>query len=74
MAVDTATKRASVLGFTLAARLVLPIPDGTIGQADRQHVAYSYAGLTAQAALLGEPDEVILIRADDRTILVPNEG
>lgn len=46
MAVDTAAKRASALNaFSLG--LVLPIPDGTIDQADRQHVAGLYGGLLA---------------------------
>lgn len=46
--VDTRNKRASALGFALAALVVLPAPDATVDQADRQHVAFSYAGLSAQ--------------------------
>lgn len=46
MAVDSRDKRASVLGFGLAALLVLPEP-GTIDQPDRQHLAYSYRGIEA---------------------------
>lgn len=44
---NTPNKRASAIGIGLAIRLVLPIPDGAIGPADRQHVAYSYAGIQA---------------------------
>lgn len=47
MAVDTRDKRASVLGLALASLLVLPEP-GTLDQPDRQHVAYSYRGITAE--------------------------
>ena len=47
MAVDTRSKRASVLGIGLAAALTLPLVDGTVAQADRQHVAFAYAGLIA---------------------------
>jgi hypothetical protein len=44
---NTANKRASAIGIGLALRLVLPIPDATIDAADRQQVAYSYAGIQA---------------------------
>ncbi len=47
MAVDTRSKRASVLGIGLAAALTLPLSDGTVGQPDRQHVALCYPGITA---------------------------
>jgi hypothetical protein len=46
---NTRNKRASALGIGLAALVVLPAPDATIAQADRQQVAYSYAGISAQA-------------------------
>lgn len=42
MAVDTAAKRASILGLGLVAALVLPPPDGAISDGDRQHVAFTY--------------------------------
>jgi hypothetical protein len=44
MAVDTRDKRFSMLGFANPFRLVLPNPDGTIDQADRQQFAYLYRG------------------------------
>jgi hypothetical protein len=47
MAVDTRQKRASAIGLGLAALLVLPAPDGTIDQADRQQAASAYAGILA---------------------------
>ena len=50
MAVDTRNKRASVLGIALAIGFPFPNPDGTIDQADRQHIAYCYPGISA-----GEP-------------------
>ena len=49
MAVDTRNKRASVLGFVFPLTLILPAPDAAIVQADRQHVAYSYSGISAEA-------------------------
>ena len=45
MAVDTAAKRASALGFALFG-IVLPVPDGTITQGDRQHLAGYYSGIS----------------------------
>lgn len=49
MALDSRNRRASALGIGLAALVVLPAPDGTITQADRQHVAFCYAGIEAGA-------------------------
>jgi hypothetical protein len=46
---DTRNKRASALGFALAALVILPAPDGAIAQADRQQVSFSYAGISAGA-------------------------
>lgn len=70
--IDTRDKRASVLGFGLAALLVLPEP-GTIDQPDRQHVAYSYRGIQAASPTPPSTVEptVIAIEADDRIIAVP---
>lgn len=45
MAIDTRNKRASVLGWGLAALVALPLPDGAIGAADRAHVRGLYAGI-----------------------------
>lgn len=55
---NTANKRASAIGIGLALRLVLPIPDGTIQFGDRQQVAYSYAGIHANAPILA-PSEIV---------------
>jgi len=49
MAIDTAAKRASALSFFQLGCL-LPIPDGTIGQGDRQHLAGFYSGILAGIA------------------------
>jgi hypothetical protein len=48
---DTATKRGSVLGTLRRYVPVLPFPDGTIAQADRQFVAGTYAGILAGEAI-----------------------
>lgn len=51
MAVDTRDERASVLGFTTPFGFPLPNPDGSVEQADRQHVSFSYPGILAEAAV-----------------------
>lgn len=47
MAIDTRNKRSSALGVNTAWRHMLPAPDGTIAQADRQAVALMYSGIAA---------------------------
>lgn len=44
---DTRNKRASAVGLIFTALAVLPAPDAAVGQADRQQVAYCYAGISA---------------------------
>jgi len=55
MAIDTVSKRRSALG-----RWVLPAPDGTIGQADRQHKVWKYAGiLSTSVTVIAGPFRVV---------------
>jgi len=44
---DTRSKRASSVGILLPFMLSPPLPDGTIDQGDRQHIALSYSGIPA---------------------------
>ena len=71
MALDTAAKRASSLGFQLP--FVKPvIPDGALDQGDRQTIANAYAGILAEgaAALPDAPRErTIYWQAQSRTIV-----
>lgn len=55
MAVDTAAKRMSLVGYGMPFRLALPAPDGTIGQGDRQHLAGLYSGILASAGVVAVP-------------------
>lgn len=57
MAVDTASRRASCIGFDFPSVHVWPVPDGTIGQPDRQHIAYKYPGISAAVAVAASADE-----------------
>lgn len=52
MAVDTREKRASVIGLGRAGRVVLPVPDATVGQADRAQTSWCYAGISAALVFL----------------------
>lgn len=56
MAIDTRNKRASAIGIGLPWRAAYPLADGTIDQADRQHVALLYAGILAST-----PEEIPVI-------------
>ena len=47
MAIDTAAKRASVLAIQTR---ILPPPDNTIAQADRQSLVERYGGILSGAA------------------------
>jgi hypothetical protein len=51
MAVDTATKRYAMMGLCAPHRFVAPVPDGTIGAADRQQFLYGYPGILWGAAV-----------------------
>jgi hypothetical protein len=50
MAIDTATKRASMLTFS--SNHLLPIPSGAFDQGDRQTLLGLYSGILAGAAVL----------------------
>jgi len=47
---DTREKRASGIHVAIPWRGLLPLPDGAIGQADRQATATCYAGILASEA------------------------
>lgn len=46
MAIDTENKRRSVQSYSTG---LMPVPDGTIGAADRATVGWRYAGITYSA-------------------------
>lgn len=50
MALDTRDKRASAINVASPWRGLLPVPDGSLNQADRQHVAFLYRGIAAGGA------------------------
>ena len=46
---DTRSKRASAVGIMSPFVLAPALPDATIDQGDRQHVAWAYSGILAAA-------------------------
>ncbi len=55
MAIDTANKRRSMLGLALASLIVMPVPNGGIDAADRQHMLGAYAGIPFASAPVAPP-------------------
>lgn len=49
MAIDTAAKRSSCLDHEEPWQWGTPLPDGAIGQGDRQHAIWSYSGILVSA-------------------------
>lgn len=49
MAIDTAAKRASALGFGMPPGVVLPVPDGTVSAADRAQLTGGYLPVNASS-------------------------
>lgn len=45
MAIDTQTRRRSVHGYGIGT--IAPVADGSIGMADREHMAWLYSGISA---------------------------
>lgn len=59
---DTRSKRASSVGILVGFFvLALPLPDGAIAQADRQHIAWSYSGIAASAPAVAVPDALVVL-------------
>lgn len=52
MAINTQSRRRSVLGYGGPSAIVRPVPDGAITMADRAQVAGLYPGLTYTAAVV----------------------
>lgn len=68
MAVDTRDKRASSLQRDLSFLWTLPLPDGSVDTADRQHSARSYVGIapTVATAQEGTTARTFFWKAQDR--------
>lgn len=60
MAVDTRDKRGSVINYLI--RSLLPNPDGSLNQGDRQQVGLVYRGINASGAAPSNSLIPILLR------------
>jgi len=58
MAIDSASKRASVLGVAIVSTLLI-IPSGTIAQPERQTIAHCYSGILAGTPVIGSDDCIL---------------
>ena len=52
---DNRSKRASSVQILMTPIMAPPLPDGTISQLDRQHIAWTYSGISALATAGGQP-------------------
>lgn len=52
MAIDTRSKRASAVQVIAPWQLAPVLPDGTIGQLDRQHCVWVYSGILATVVVV----------------------
>lgn len=62
MAIDTRNKRSSAINVASPWRSKLPLADGTIGQADRQHAGLHYEGILAVNPWNSEQKRVVYRR------------
>ena len=76
MALDTRDKRSSAIGLTLPWRGMLPLPDATFNQADRQHIVWLYRGILASSVVIDTDPDVIWTYPSGRsnTISVVDTG
>lgn len=49
---DSRSKRASSVQILVPSLVAPVLPDGTLAQGDRQHIAWSYSGIAAQAPVV----------------------
>jgi len=70
---DSRSKRASSVGILLSFILALVLPDGTIADADRQHIIWTYSGIAATAAVTPTWRRVI-VGLDTRSVITVAES
>lgn len=73
MALDTAAKRLAAISIGSPWRPVVPVPDGTIGQGDRQTLLRLAASVLASAAVALVPllSRLLRVPASRRALTVP---
>ena len=73
MAIDSRDKRAGAVMMGIPFIVIAPLADGTIGSADRQHIAHVYPGvLASEAADTGVVRHgTMMTERMDRMVLMP---
>ena len=61
MAIDTAGKRSSCLDYEEVWTAGIPLPDGSVSQADRQHLLWSYSGILVSPVAVSVPGLATLL-------------
>ena len=61
MAIDTENKRRSAVQNALPFLAVLPVADGSLNQADRQHVSWLYRGILAAGGAAAARSRMLLL-------------
>lgn len=70
---DTRSKRASSVALLIWSTLAPVLPDNTISQGDRQHIAHTYSGILASAIAGTSPDRIWPIDAEVRVWAISSE-
>lgn len=72
---DSRSKRASSMRLLLPFVLALPLADGAIAQADRQHTVCDYSGILAGASQVqaAAPDVIVCLGVDDYVVRMPGD-
>lgn len=74
MAVDTPSKRLSIIHLGNPWRQTVPLPDGTINAGDRLHTAYLYSGIAEQPSPTVAVDRGWTIKFRSRTWHISERG
>ena len=73
MAIDTAAKRSSCLDYDEVWTAGIPFPSGTVDQAARQHLLWSYSGILVSQAALASELRAYAIPHEDRECAISDE-
>ncbi len=68
MAIDTQAKRMSVIGLNMPVPSLLPEPDNSISNFDRQHLLWLYSGISI-AEIIRKVIEFV-VRLNSRTLSI----
>lgn len=73
MAIDTTEKKLSLMSMGQVYQAALPVPNGSLDQADVQHLLWGYAGILWETAVVATPEIVLLKGSIARSVLLSGE-